>query len=393
MNQDTSPLPHETPLRIALLAHNLHTAGGATVGRNVIASFTRMFPQHRFLFVVPAGADYERVCNSHSGSSLLLCNSRGILRRFVFDMYVLPRAIRAFHPDVVLALGNFGMSAPPCPQAVFVHQPHLVYPDKHYGPRTIRDRFRHRYLKSRFARQLENSALLFCQTEVMAKRLRSVYNFPGDIVVCGSSASPSGLPDSSCEADDTFESYRNRFKIVYVARYYPHKNIESLVDLSHRYPEELRDVVTFITIDPNQHPNAARILKRIVRLGLQDRVINLGALPHSTVATYLRRCDALIMPTFLETFGLPYVEAMKVGLPILTSDLDFAHEVCGDAALYFDPWNIESMKEEILRLKSDDGLRHRLSENAKQRAIQSFPSWDKIVGQMMEYLLLLPKNL
>lgn len=63
---------------------------------------------------------------------------------------------------------------------------------------------------------------------------------------------------------------------------------------------------------------------------------------------------------------------MHFGLPILTSDLDFAREVCGDAALYFDPWSPESLKGAILRLKNHPDLRDNLVEKGHARLSQCF---------------------
>jgi glycosyltransferase involved in cell wall biosynthesis len=58
----------------------------------------------------------------------------------------------------------------------------------------------------------------------------------------------------------------------------------------------------------------------------------------------------MFLPTLLECFSASYAEAMKMGLPILTSDLKFAREVCGDAAVYFDPVNAGDIAEKILEL-------------------------------------------
>ena len=60
-----------------------------------------------------------------------------------------------------------------------------------------------------------------------------------------------------------------------------------------------------------------------------------------------KQVDGMIMPTLLESFSATYIDSMALGVPIFTSDRDFARDVCGDAAWYFDPLNAESIFEVI----------------------------------------------
>src|SRR5262249_5796330 len=99
---------------------------------------------------------------------------------------------------------------------------------------------------------------------------------------------------------------------------------------------------------------------------------------------YYQNSQALILPTVLESFTSTYPEAMKFNCPILTSDLDFARVVCGDAALYFDPWNVDSMCEAILRLRDDPQLAQELTARGRERFKQIACSWDDIVGSALK---------
>lgn len=83
---------------------------------------------------------------------------------------------------------------------------------------------------------------------------------------------------------------------------------------------------------------------------------------------------ALVFPSLYEGYGLPLVEAMTFGLPILTSRASSMPEVCGDAALYVDPFDVRDMREKVERLVGDKALREYLSERALQRAQQLTPA-------------------
>lgn len=374
-------------LKVFVMAHPLRSAGGRTVGLNVIRAMIALRPEWHYYFLVPAGVGYEDICAQADNAHVHALPSMGALRRFFFDAFQMKDLVNNFAPDLVFSLANLGLSRPDFPQAVFVHQPHLFYPDKHYGPRTLFNILRHGLIKRKFARQLKNTALVFCQTKVIRDRLKSHYLYDGKIEVCGTSVSQEVLQPSRPEdAPPLLDQYQDRTRLIYLSRYYPHKNLEGLVNLYRNHKEELQDTVVFISIDGKQHPRAKAVLESIEKEGLQNWLVNLGEVPHEMVSHYYRGCDALLMPTLLETFGIPYLEAMACELPILTSDLDFAHEVCGNGALYFDPWNPKSMRDAILEMRQDPDLRKRLVQSGKLRLKETYPSWDEIGGRIVRQL-------
>jgi glycosyltransferase involved in cell wall biosynthesis len=183
------------------------------------------------------------------------------------------------------------------------------------------------------------------------------------------------VPAGGAPAPAAFARLAGAWKLLYVGQYYPHKNLEAAIRLFRECRDELRDVVLVTTIDARL-PGAARFLRDVKRYGLEDHIVNVGPVPHDELAAYYENADAFFMPTLLETFCIPYLEAMCFELPVLTSDLDFAHEVCGQAALYFDPWDARSMRDTILRLRADAALRGTLVAAGQERLRRDFPDWE-----------------
>ena len=124
-------------------------------------------------------------------------------------------------------------------------------------------------------------------------------------------------------------------------------------------------------------------------MGLSNHIINVGPLPQGDLGAYYRNCQALFLPTLIESFSATYLEAMHFQAPVLTSDLDFARDVCGEAALYFDPWDTRSIKNAILRLKNDPSLTETLVARGRERLQTTFKSWDEIAADMVSLLTLL----
>jgi glycosyltransferase involved in cell wall biosynthesis len=77
---------------------------------------------------------------------------------------------------------------------------------------------------------------------------------------------------------------------------------------------------------------------------------------------------AFVFPSLYEGFGLPPLEAMICGCPVIVSDIPPHREVCGEAALYCNPHDIDDIAQKILSVMSNTGLRHRLSEKGHKRA-------------------------
>jgi glycosyltransferase involved in cell wall biosynthesis len=91
--------------------------------------------------------------------------------------------------------------------------------------------------------------------------------------------------------------------------------------------------------------------------------------------------DLFVFPSLLETFGHPLVEAMASGVPIAASNAAAIPEICSDAAIYFDPYDVENMASTIHRVLENDAMRDRLIRNGGER-VKKF-SWAESAEQML----------
>jgi glycosyltransferase involved in cell wall biosynthesis len=379
-------------MRVAVLAHGLRAGGGRVVGTNILDNLVKNIGSHEFFFTVPDLSEYRRLELEESGNKAIYYRRRyGHLGRWFFDRFILPFQVRKFRPDVVLGLGNLGVRGVDVPQAFLVHYPYLFYGNRNYGKVSLFRKVFHLYFKLEFQRHLSLADLVFCQTKTIENRLRTIWDYQGKTVITPNVVS--NFLDVNREEPvlpAPLEEFADHFKVFYLTRYYPHKGLETLVEVFDHFSEELTDIVAVITIAPEQHRNADRLLNSIRYKGLEDRIINVGPLHQDQLSAYYLSCDCLVMPTRMESFSGTYLEAMHFGLPILTSDLDFAHEVCGDAALFFDPWDLSSIRDAILRMKNDPGLQRDLVEvGKKQLAEYHGMTWEDITGTIIDELSLL----
>ncbi|MFA5864694.1 MAG: glycosyltransferase [Phycisphaerae bacterium] len=373
-------------MKIVVLAHNLRGAGGLVVGTNFIRALRYVASNHKYLIVYPSNVGYENIDLPNDTQFYAYDGESNLLKRLVYDCMFLPKIIKEFEPDYILALGNIGLTLP-YKQAILFHQPQLVYPVVHWGKCSFRWKVFAGLLKRRLKACLKYTQLVFCQTPVTRERFAKEFNFPiAKIKIMPNAVSEFAKLDRAISVKPSVFNDQSHFNLFCLTAYYPHKNLDVLVEIFRRFPEKLKDVRCLITISPNQSQNAKKYLDKIDKYGLSEYIVNVGFLKQTDLANYYYNSDALILPTFLESFSGTYLEAMQFEVPILTSDLDFAHNICGDAALYFNPWSASEVVDKIILLKENIELRKTLVNNGKKQISTFFKGWEEITKDVIREL-------
>lgn len=122
----------------------------------------------------------------------------------------------------------------------------------------------------------------------------------------------------------------------------------------------------------------------IERHGVTPLVHFTGLVPEEKLPSLYRGAEALVFPSLYEGFGLPLLEAMACGTPVVTSNVAAMPEVAGDAALLVDPTSVEQIAVAMKRIVSDTSLRHQLRESGLSRAAQ-FP-WAYTAARVRELI-------
>jgi glycosyltransferase involved in cell wall biosynthesis len=104
-------------------------------------------------------------------------------------------------------------------------------------------------------------------------------------------------------------------------------------------------------------------------------VMRLDYVPYSMLISLIRGAKAVVFPSIYEGFGLPVLEAMQLGVPVITSNTSSLPEVAGDAALLVDPYDPRAIGEAVRRLDGDAGLRDDLSRRGLQQAARFSPEF------------------
>ncbi len=173
--------------------------------------------------------------------------------------------------------------------------------------------------------------------------------------------------------------------VLYVGNIKPHKNIERLIDAFARTrargcEEDLKLVI--IGDEISKYP---ALRQTVHRHKLDKHVRFLGFQPMETLAAFYRLARAFVFPSLYEGFGLPPLEAMACGTPVVTSNVSSLPEVVGDAALLVDPRDAEAIADAVERILTDEPLRRKLIEKGLARS-RDF-SWERSVRRIRDVYL------
>ena len=168
---------------------------------------------------------------------------------------------------------------------------------------------------------------------------------------------------------------------LYVGNVKPHKNVERLLDAFHLVRQSGLDHLKLVVIGDDISKYAA--LRRAVhRYNLHKYVRFLGFLPDEMLAIVYRLARVFVFPSLYEGFGLPPLEAMASGTPVVTSNVSSLPEVTGDAALLVDPTSAEAIADAMRRVLTDERLAADLSARGIARA-QTF-SWERSAARIQQ---------
>lgn len=150
-------------------------------------------------------------------------------------------------------------------------------------------------------------------------------------------------------------------RFLLLAAGYWHKNHEIAAPMARALADLLpgEDFRIDVTLPPKS-PIWARLRAQAALLGVADKIHNLGPLSLAGCARAIEESLVVLHPSLLETFSATYLEAMGLGRPLLVSDRPFAREICGDAAVYFDPLDPVDAARKAAQLIQDAALRQRL---------------------------------
>jgi glycosyltransferase involved in cell wall biosynthesis len=247
------------------------------------------------------------------------------------------------------------------------------------------DRLSHRFLVPRYAR---HAAAIIAVSEVTREQLIEFLKVPAERIA----AIYSGIGDEFRvqQSSEVLAAVRERYKlperyVLYAGAIYPPKNFRRLVQAYARVGPELG--VSLVIAGGTNRFLSADELKEPERLGLGEWVKWAGWIEPNMMPAFYQMAQALLLPSLFESFGLPILEAMASGCPVVTSNCYGSREMAGNAAVLVDPLSVESIADGIRTVLSGQQVRQELIDRGRGRA-QAF-TWARCASQILAVLQLI----
>jgi glycosyltransferase involved in cell wall biosynthesis len=169
--------------------------------------------------------------------------------------------------------------------------------------------------------------------------------------------------------------------VLYAGNIKPHKNLERLIDAFHILRRHGFDQIKMLIIG-DEISKYATLRRAVHRHKLHKHVRFFGFVPDQTLAILYRLAGVFVFPSLYEGFGLPPLEAMSSGTPVVTSNVSSLPEVVGDAALLIDPYDSQAIADAMRRVLSEPALREDLRRRGFER-VRHF-SWERSVARVRQ---------
>lgn len=370
------------PLHIVIDARRIPDFGIGTYIRNLVHALSQ----------IDSVNQYTLVCRPDDAGTLgdLPANFRTALyaRRdhVALDHVAFPLFLRALAPNLVHIPLNRVPLLMMRPYVVTIHDMTSIFYERDLSS------FHMELRRFRFRRGLQRASRVIAVSDatkrdveirmaIPAGRITRVYNAPNPDFLTRTDAS------GGRDRELTLERYQIDYPfLLYAGNIRPHKNIPRLVEAfavvraqlaGHAVYKELRLVIIGDTI--SEYP---AVRQAVIKSRVESVVRFLGFVPFETLRCFYESAAAFVFPSRYEGFGLPPLEAMACGTPVVTSNVSSLPEVVGDAAIQVNPENVFEIARGIKEVLLDEELRARLIRRGHEQAARF--SWDWTARQVLE---------
>jgi glycosyltransferase involved in cell wall biosynthesis len=362
-------------VRIAIDARKWRDYGIGTYIRNLVRHMARLDRTTEYVLIVQP-ADIEIAADLGENFRTVPDWSRNYSVR---EQFTVPLDLRRERIDLFHAPHYVLPPLTPCKSVVTIHDCiHLRFPQ--YLP----NRLAYVYARSSLWMATHRAARVLTVSETSKRDILRYFNVPEKKidVIYNAIDERLGEAPTAAEVDQVRERYQlNDPFILYAGNIKPHKNLERLIEAFHRMRRGPLEHIKLLIIG-DEISKYATLRRTVHRLKLHKHVRFFGFVPDKTLASLYRLASVFVFPSLYEGFGLPPLEAMAAGTPVITSNVSSLPEVVGEAAILIDPYDLDAIADAMRRVLTDEALRLDLRTRGLAR-VKEF-SWDRSISRVRE---------
>jgi glycosyltransferase involved in cell wall biosynthesis len=362
-------------VRIAIDARKLRDYGIGTYIRNLVRHLARIDRSTEYVLIVqPADIEIPSELGDNFRAVPDWSRAYSVREQLSVPLDLRREGIDLFHaPHYVLP------PLTPCKSVVTIHDCiHLRFPQ--YLP----NRLAYVYARSSMWVATHRASRVMTVSETSKRDILRYFHVPDTKIDVIYNAIDERLlePPSETEIAQVRERYQlNAPFVLYAGNIKPHKNLERLIEAFNTLRRGALENVKLLIIG-DEISKYATLRRAVQRHKLHKHVRFFGFVSDKTLASLYHLASVFVFPSLYEGFGLPPLEAMAAGTPVITSNVSSLPEVVGDAALLIDPYEPDEIAAAMRRVLTEPGLREEMRARGLARVNQF--SWDRSIHRVRE---------
>lgn len=363
-------------MNILINASNIKRGGGIQVVDS-ICRYLKCYPEHLFIVILSSSLVYiSKFLRSQRNVKFFTYDIRNSLQTlFCGRDRFLDSIVSEEHVDCVLTIFGPSRWNPRCHHVSGFARPHLIFPESPFYARMswlerLRSNVSNYLIRYLFIRSTKT---FYSENTWVSERLMS--RFPGTFCYTVTNYYNQIFDEPQGWTTYSLPSFAG-ITILNVGANYPHKNLQITKTIAKIFRKKYPDIkIRFVlTLTPDEFSVPDDIKYMFLLIGK----VNISECP-----SLYEQADVMLQPSLLECFSATYPEAMRMEVPIVTTDLEFARGLCGDSALYYSPLSAEDASEKILEIINNPHIARRLTEAGKEQ-LKKFDTYEDRSRKLIE---------
>jgi len=338
---------------------------------------TRDHPEHKFVFFFDRQFSNDFIFSDNITARVIHPQARHPFLWYWWFEYSLTRALKKLKPDIFISPDGFLPLSIKIPCIPVIHDLNF-----HHRPNDLPRMVRNYYNRC-FPKFAEKATRIITVSEYSRKDIVESYNIDPDIIdVVYNGADKIFKPATEIEKNETkkrFTSGKDYF--VYAGSLHPRKNISALLQAFEDFKKETGSDMKLILAGETLFITPG-MKKKLKHMNYRNDVILTGRVSTEDMHLIISSATVMTFVSHYEGFGIPVLESMQCGVPVIASNVTSIPEVAGDAALYISPGKPETILEAMKKITEDFKLRENLIEKGFVQS-RKF-SWDKTAEKLWE---------
>lgn len=346
----------------------------------ILQRLVRAHPEHDFYFLFDRKYDPAFVFAPNVIPVVLFPPARHAVLWYAWFEYAIPHALRRIDADVFVSTDGYCSLCSPVPTLLFWHDVSFLYEPGHIGFST---RWYYRHFVPKFLNRADR-IITFSQS-AREDLLRLFRISPEKVTASYGAARSVFKPISAGKIRQIREKYtKGAPYYLYVGAIHPRKNVHRLLRAFDVFRE--KNGADFKLLLAGRFAWKTGEVSRVYKqMKYRHEVVFLGHLDEITLPDIVAAAHGLVYPSLYEGFGLPVIEAIQCGVPVITSNIASLPEVAGDAGLLVAPRSEFELTEAMCRLVQEEDLYRSLAARCPAQAARF--SWDKTASDVYDALV------